>query len=172
MWDNSWKKKTMLHHYVGKSDIYVLFLSDRVGFEPTIPVKVLRISSAVPSTTRPPVRVAAPLLNLNPDGKNLHFRPSCGAVQSSPPASQRMSNCASDDSNGARMASEACIARAKPNGGLTIINPAAVSRSLAPPPASAPMSTSMRSTLFAPAESTAPPKAWAPPADLSGNHRR
>ena len=72
----------MLHHYVGKSDIYVLFLADRVGFEPTIPVKVLRISSAVPSTTRPPVRVAAPLLNLNPDGKNPAFSAfvRCGSV--------------------------------------------------------------------------------------------
>jgi TonB family protein len=39
---------------------YLIFLkntmADRVGFEPTIPVKVLRISSAVPSTARPPVR--------------------------------------------------------------------------------------------------------------------
>jgi hypothetical protein len=34
------------------------FLADRVGFEPTIPLQVCRISSAVPSTTRPPVRRA------------------------------------------------------------------------------------------------------------------
>src|SRR5665213_1848051 len=33
-------------------------MADRVRFELTKPVKVLRISSAVPSTTRPPVRGA------------------------------------------------------------------------------------------------------------------
>lgn len=32
------------------------FMADRVGFEPTIPLQVCRISSAVPSTARPPVR--------------------------------------------------------------------------------------------------------------------
>src|SRR4051812_15606964 len=31
-------------------------MADRVGFEPTVPLQVRRISSAVPSTTRPPVR--------------------------------------------------------------------------------------------------------------------
>src|SRR5579863_8924301 len=31
-------------------------LADRVGFEPTVRLHVRRISSAVPSTTRPPVR--------------------------------------------------------------------------------------------------------------------
>ena len=31
-------------------------LADRVGFEPTEPLQARRISSAVPSTTRPPVR--------------------------------------------------------------------------------------------------------------------
>ena len=31
-------------------------MAERVGFEPTIPLRVCRISSAVPSTTRPPLR--------------------------------------------------------------------------------------------------------------------
>ena len=31
-------------------------MAERVGFEPTVPVKVLRISSAVQSTTLPPLR--------------------------------------------------------------------------------------------------------------------
>src|SRR5665213_4585532 len=44
-------------------------MADRVGFEPTIPVKVLRISSAVPSTARPPVRLADQILKPGPDGK-------------------------------------------------------------------------------------------------------
>ena len=45
------------------------FMAERVGFEPTVPVKVLRISSAVQSTTLPPLRI--------------HFRPGGELVEGS-----------------------------------------------------------------------------------------
>jgi hypothetical protein len=44
-------------------------VAERVGFEPTVPVKVLRISSAVQSTTLPPLRI--------------HFRPGGELVEGS-----------------------------------------------------------------------------------------
>lgn len=34
----------------------IMFMAERVGFEPTIPLQVCRISSAVHSTTLPPLR--------------------------------------------------------------------------------------------------------------------
>lgn len=45
-------------------------MAERVGFEPTIPLQVCRISSAVHSTTLPPLRMrerlrCALLLNIN-----------------------------------------------------------------------------------------------------------
>ena len=45
-------------------------MADRVGFEPTIPLQVCRISSAVPSTARPPVRRALIRKHV-PEGKSL-----------------------------------------------------------------------------------------------------
>jgi hypothetical protein len=44
-------------------------MADRVGFEPTNPVKGLRISSAVPSTARPPVRLVDQILKPPSSGK-------------------------------------------------------------------------------------------------------
>ncbi len=35
-------------------------MAERVGFEPTVPVKVRRISSAVLSTTQPPLHLRGP----------------------------------------------------------------------------------------------------------------
>ena len=48
----------------------LIFMAERVGFEPTIPLQVCRISSAVHSTTLPPLRMrerlrCALLLNIN-----------------------------------------------------------------------------------------------------------
>src|SRR5882757_4840787 len=40
---------------IKKSPQGALLMADRVGFEPTEPLQARRISSAVPSTTRPPV---------------------------------------------------------------------------------------------------------------------
>jgi hypothetical protein len=36
--------------------VWNVVLAERVGFEPTVPLRVLRISSAVHSTTLPPLR--------------------------------------------------------------------------------------------------------------------
>jgi hypothetical protein len=51
------------------------WVADRVGFEPTNPVKGLRISSAVPSTARPPVR-GLQILKLASNGKPTRDSPS------------------------------------------------------------------------------------------------
>lgn len=55
-------------------------MAERVGFEPTIPLQVCRISSAVHSTTLPPLRMrerlrCALLININgqTDKRNLVF---------------------------------------------------------------------------------------------------
>lgn len=55
-------------------------MAERVGFEPTIPLQVCRISSAVHSTTLPPLRMrerlrCALLININgrADKRNLVF---------------------------------------------------------------------------------------------------
>ena len=48
-------------------------MADRVGFEPTIPLQVCRISSAVPSTARPPVRRAL-IRKRVLEGKSLGFQ--------------------------------------------------------------------------------------------------
>ncbi len=55
-------------------------MAERVGFEPTIPLQVCRISSAVHSTTLPPLRMrerlrCALLLNINgrADKRNFAF---------------------------------------------------------------------------------------------------
>lgn len=55
-------------------------MAERVGFEPTIPLQVCRISSAVHSTTLPPLRMrerlrCALLLNINgwTDKRNFVF---------------------------------------------------------------------------------------------------
>ena len=41
---------------------FIIKALDRVGFEPTIPLRVRLISSQVPSTTQPPVLMMNPLL--------------------------------------------------------------------------------------------------------------
>jgi hypothetical protein len=46
-------------------------LAERVGFEPTIPLRVCRISSAVTSTTRPPLQPSGPA---NVDGTSARPR--------------------------------------------------------------------------------------------------
>ena len=60
------KKAKALREIDGESDAT---MAERVGFEPTVPVKVLRISSAVQSTTLPPLRI--------------HFRPGGELVEGS-----------------------------------------------------------------------------------------
>ena len=39
------------------TDSYISLLAERVGFEPTVPFQARRISSAVLSTTQPPLQV-------------------------------------------------------------------------------------------------------------------
>lgn len=51
-------------------NVLIIKMAERVGFEPTIPLQVCRISSAVHSTTLPPLRMrerlrCALLLNIN-----------------------------------------------------------------------------------------------------------
>ena len=36
----------------------ILLMAERVGFEPTVPLPVRRFSRPLPSTTRPPLRIA------------------------------------------------------------------------------------------------------------------
>src|ERR1700744_2569210 len=65
-------------------------LADRVGFEPTNPVKGLRISSAVPSTARPPVRLADQILKPVASGKG-RCKPAAWLYKAAGPPSQ--ANC-------------------------------------------------------------------------------
>jgi hypothetical protein len=46
----------MVANYLCKTKQYLIELAEREGFEPSIPLRVCRISSAVLSTTQPPLR--------------------------------------------------------------------------------------------------------------------
>ncbi len=57
-WGRSLRKAYEAQTLAGKLEESVCAMAERVGFEPTIPVKVCRISSAVHSTTLPPLRMS------------------------------------------------------------------------------------------------------------------
>ncbi len=57
-------------------------MADREGFEPPIPLRVCRISSAVLSTAQPPVRGGDQILSPRPDGKSHGTRPGAPRIGS------------------------------------------------------------------------------------------
>ena len=164
-----------LKNNIAYSISYAQLMADRVGFEPTIPVKVLRISSAVPSTTRPPVRFGPDYLTSRQDSKNPGSRLDQVETRSSlsSPTSQRTSALALGDSSGATMARPSRISSARSEGRIDDDEPRARETFLGAEASSeAPTSMSMRSAFFTPAARISPLKARASPADLIGNHKQ
>ncbi len=55
-WDRKWDQKPIDPDLMCNSNVLMKSLAERVGFEPTLPLPVNRISSAAHSTTLPPLR--------------------------------------------------------------------------------------------------------------------